>query len=64
MALLFTGYYSVGSSGVYSFIIEPIDDKDHVSPMTTDLTSQNVDCFIDVGDFLLSQSMDVLYMSS
>ena len=63
MELLFRRYYSVGSHGGSLFGVEFGDDKDGVSLRTIHLTSQTFDCFIDGGDYVLSQIRDYPYMS-
>ena len=45
------------------FIVADEDGKDVLSPCITQLTSQNFDCFIDGGDFVLSHSRDYQNMS-
>ena len=47
---------------MFSFVAG--DGKDGVSPSTTHLTSQNFDCFIFGGDFVLSHIRYYLYISS
>ena len=52
MASSSSKYYSVGGLGGYSFDVGVGDGKCGVGPSTTNLTSQNVDCWTYGGDFL------------